>query len=181
MEQKKAFISYEADAWFERNKNYIQNYKPQADSVIQLLKKYQVNCNNVLEIGASAGYRLQGIKEELNAKKVTGVEPSAMAIAYGNRHYPSVNLINTTADSLGMIPEGSVELVIMGFVFYVIDRSLVLKAISEIDRVLSNGGHLVLVDFFSETTLKNKYHHIDDFNAYSFKQNYDEIFSATKL
>lgn len=71
---------------------------------------------------------------------------------------------------------------IVGFVFYVIDRSILPKVISEIDRVLRNGGILIIVvDFFSESSLKNVYYQIKDFKAFSFKQNYDEVFTSSKL
>lgn len=47
--------------------------------------------------------------------------------------------------------------------------------------MLRNGGILIIVDFFSESSLKNVYHHIKDFKAFSFKQNYDEVFTSSKL
>lgn len=180
MEQKKAFISYEADAWFERNKALIEDYNSDDDQIIKLLKAYKINCESVLEIGSSAGYRLQGVKDILGAKKAIGVEPSKLAIEYGQSQFPEINFIETTADDLILVEDQSIDVVIMGFVFYVIDRGLVIKVMAEIDRVLKDKGHLILVDFFAETTLKRKYHHIDSFGAYSFKQKYDEMFTATK-
>ena len=72
-------------------------------------------------------------------------------------------------------------MLIVGFVFYVIDRPLLLKVISEIDRVLSKNGLLIIVDFFSEIPKMNTYHHIKDFQAFSYKQNYHEIFLSTKM
>jgi ubiquinone/menaquinone biosynthesis C-methylase UbiE len=70
---------------------------------------------------------------------------------------------------------------IVGFVFYVIDRELLFQSIAEIDRVLKNGGFVVIIDFFSEKTLKNNYAHISEFQAYAFKQQYEDIFTSSHL
>jgi len=71
--------------------------------------------------------------------------------------------------------------VIVGFVFYVVDRNLLIKSIAEIDRVLKNNGVLILIDFYTENAVKNNYHHISEFDAYTFKQRYDEVFTSTQL
>lgn len=179
--QKAAFITHEADAWFERNKEYLKNYSAQNDKVTSLITEYNLKPNNLLEIGCAAGYRLNGIKSLYNDCNVFGIEPSKKAISYGQQNFPSVNFCEGTADNLNVYGNESMNVVVVGFVFYVIDRNIVFKVVSEIDRVLKNGGILIIVDFFSETSLKNEYQHIKDFKAYSFKQNYDEIFTASKL
>jgi len=179
--QKNAFIGYEADAWFERNKEYLENYSAKDDKVTNLIREYNLNPKSVLEIGCAAGYRLDGIKSFFNDCDVFGIEPSKRAIEYGRKHFERVNFNEGTADDLGKYANASKDVVIVGFVFYVIDRNIVFKVVSEIDRVLKNGGILIIVDFFSESPIKNEYQHIKNFNAYSFKQNYDEIFTSSKL
>lgn len=178
---KVSFLSYEADAWFERNQSVINNYKAQNDRVLELIKNYGLQPKKVLEIGCSAGYRLNAIKELLPEAEVFGVEPSARAIEFGQKMYDQVNFFHGTADDLSGFENDSLDVVVVGFVFYVIDRNILLKVIAEIDRVLKNGGILIIVDFFSESSLKNIYQHIEEFNAYSFKQNYEDIFIATRL
>jgi ubiquinone/menaquinone biosynthesis C-methylase UbiE len=179
--QKQAFLTYEADAWFERNKEYLSHFDNKTDSVISLLSSYGLTGGKVLEIGCSAGYRLEGIRTELRAQKVFGIEPSGKAIEFGREKFPEINFVQGTADNLEAFATGSMDIVIVGFVFYVIDRDIVFKVIAEIDRVLRNGGILVIVDFFAETAIKNSYQHIKDFTAYSFKQNYDEIFTSSRM
>ena len=180
--QKNAFLEYEADAWFERNKKAIESYSTDRDRVVSLLKFYKIKANNILEIGCSAGYRLNGIAdvfgEEVN---VFGIDPSSIAIEFGKKKYPRVDFTKGTADNLSEYDSGSMDVVIVGFVFYIIDREIFFKTVSEIDRIMKNGGVLIIVDFFSEAALKNVYEHIKDFKAYTFKQNYDEIFTASKL
>jgi ubiquinone/menaquinone biosynthesis C-methylase UbiE len=179
--QKKAFLEYEADAWFERNKEYLQTYSTTKDEVVKLMHAYGLNPGSLLEIGCSAGHRLNGIKGIYPDCHVSGLEPSGKAVEFGKKNYKDIHLVNGTADNLEKFKEGSVDVVIAGFMLYVIDRNVLLKVVSEIDRILNNGGVLILVDFFSVTTLKNEYQHIKEFKAYSYKQNYDEIFTSTKL
>lgn len=180
-QQKDAFINYEADAWFDRNKELLLNYSGDKDTVISLIKNYELNPDSLLEIGCSAGYRLNSVKESFPDCIVYGLDPSAKALEYGKSHYPAVNFQQGTADNLEYYESDSMDVVIVGFVFYVIDRNIFFKVIAETDRVLRNGGILIIVDFFSETSLKNSYQHIKEFSAYSFKQNYDEVFTASKL
>jgi ubiquinone/menaquinone biosynthesis C-methylase UbiE len=179
--QKNAFLSYEADAWFERNMAYLDKYSVADDNVVSLLKKYRLQPQHVLEIGCSAGYRLDGISKQFKGTLVSGIEPSTKAIEAGRKKFPAVTFVQGTADNLQEFMTGSMDVVIVGFVFYVIDRNIIFKVIAEIDRVLTNGGILVIVDFFAESALKNAYLHIKDFSAYSFKQNYEEIFTASMM
>jgi ubiquinone/menaquinone biosynthesis C-methylase UbiE len=178
--QKKAFLEYEADLWFERNKKVVENYKIEEDLVFNLLKKYDISPEKILEIGCSSGYRLNGLKGFYPNADIYGIDPSNSAIAYGKELYPHVHFDRATADQLPYLTK-QFDLVIVGFVFYVIDRELLLSSISEIDRVLSDKGFLIIVDFFSEKSLKNEYAHISDFKAYSFKQKYESIFTETHL
>lgn len=179
--QKNTFIQYEADSWFERNKEIILNYNDLDDKVLKLVKDYNIKPSHVLEIGCSAGYRLNALKNNYPEAEVFGIEPSLKAIEYGRNKYREVKFIHGTADDLSEFESQSLDVVIVGFVFYVIDRNILFKVIAEIDRVLKNGGILIIIDFFSETTLKNLYHHIDEFEAYSFKQNYEDIFTGSKM
>lgn len=179
--QKESFLAYEANAWFERNLSVIEKYDANRDRVITLVKEYNLRPTKILEIGSSAGYRINALKTIYNDCEVYGIDPSVDAIQYGKEHFSDVNFIHGTADKLDDFQNQSVDIVIVGFVFYVIDRDILFKVISEIDRVLKNGGILIIVDFFSEKSLRNVYEHINEFTAFSFKQNYDEIFTSSKL
>ena len=180
--QKDAFLNFEADQWFNRNIEAINNFNSSEDVVCQLVKKYSLAPNNILEIGSSSGHRLNGLNEILgDGSHFYGIDPSQKAIEFGSKKFKNINLITGTADNLGMFESNSIDLVIVGFVLYVVDRNLLLKVISEIDRVLSKNGKLIIVDFFSEIPKKNAYHHIHDFEAFSYKQNYQEIFLSTKM
>lgn len=181
IKQKQAFLNFEADAWFERNKEYLAKYSSEKDEVVKLINLYNISPTKIVEIGCSAGHRLNGLKQLFPQAEICGVEPSKKAIEHGQSIYKNITYINSTADNLEKIEDESVDVLIVGFMMYVIDRSILLKVVSEFNRVLKNGGVLIIVDFFSEVPNKKEYQHIKEFTAYSFKQNYEEIFSATKL
>lgn len=177
--QKDAFLKYEADNYFLRNKDV--KYVGEDDVVLKVLREYNAQPKNVLEIGCSTGYRLHAISTFYNTAKTTGVEPSDEAIKQGQSVYPEVKFIKGTADDMATLGSASFDLVIIGFVLYVVDREILFKVISETDRVLADGGTLMIIDFFSEKPVRNHYQHIKDIEAYAYKQNYEEVFMASKL
>jgi ubiquinone/menaquinone biosynthesis C-methylase UbiE len=178
--QKNAFLGYEANAWFERNKSIVERFNANEDFIINLIKQYDISSKRVLEIGSSAGYRLNGIKEKYPNSEVYGIDPSAKAIEYGRQKYLDINLEIATADKLPF-ENDFFDIVIVGFVFYVIDRELLFQSIAEIDRVLNNNGFLIICDFFSEKPFKKQYIHILDFKGYSYKQKYEDMFTSSQL
>jgi ubiquinone/menaquinone biosynthesis C-methylase UbiE len=179
--QRKAFQQYEANQWFARNKFILYKYKGENDFVSSIITQYRINPIRILEIGSSAGYRLNYLKSLFPSAKIIGIDPSTDAVQEGRKLYPDIELHVATADDLSIFEDSFFDLIIIGFVFYVIDRSLLLKVVGEIDRVLSNKGLLINTDFFSEKPIKNKYHHITEFEAFSFKQRYENIFLASEM
>lgn len=177
--QKEAFEAYEADNWYLRNKD--TTYVAEKDVVMTVLREYSASPASVLEIGCSTGYRLNAISSSFPGVRVSGIEPSEKAVAIGREKYPQINFVNGTEDDMSAFGSASFDLVIVGFVLYVVDRHLLFKAVAETDRVLKDRGILMILDFFSEKAVRNPYHHITDIEAYAFKQNYDEIFTASKL
>jgi ubiquinone/menaquinone biosynthesis C-methylase UbiE len=177
--QKDAFLTYEADKYFLRNKEV--KYVSEEDVAIKVLQEYKFEPTNVLEIGCNTGYRLHAISSLYQGVNTTGVEPSKEAIVLGQQLYPQIEFVRGTADDMSKFPSAAFDLVIIGFVLYVVDREILFKVISETDRVLANGGVLMIIDFFSEKPIRNPYTHIKDIQAYAYKQNYEEIFVASKL
>jgi ubiquinone/menaquinone biosynthesis C-methylase UbiE len=182
--QKNTFLEFEGDNWFDRNIDSINsNFDYENDIVYRTLLKHKLNPSSILEIGCSSGHRLNGLKKLYGENNVEyyGIDPSKKAIEYGLSKYNNINFNIGTADKLSSFVTDSMDIVIMGFVFYVIDRILLLKVISEIDRILKNDGILIIVDFFSEIPKKIRYHHINNDNFFTFKQNYYEVFISSKI
>jgi ubiquinone/menaquinone biosynthesis C-methylase UbiE len=176
--QKEAFLHYEADNYFNRNRGV--SYVPEKDVVINLLKEYNYAPQRVLEIGCNTGYRLEAIRDQFGSF-VAGIEPSQEAIDKGKQQYPEVPFVRGTADDLSTFSNATFDLIVIGFVLYVVDREMLLKSIAETDRVLKDGGSLMIIDFFTERPVRNAYQHIQEMEAYAYKQNYDEIFTATQM
>jgi ubiquinone/menaquinone biosynthesis C-methylase UbiE len=179
-QQKKAFLETEADNWFTRNQEALSVYDPAKDCILHILKQYSIPFKNVLEIGCSEGYRLSAIQSNFPQVNAYGVDPSGAALASGMEKFPGINLRKGTIDDLGTFPE-KFDLVIVGFVFYVVDRSLIFKTLAEIDRVLADNGFLVIMDFYTNSPVKRPYEHIKDFPAFTYKQHYEELFTASHL
>jgi ubiquinone/menaquinone biosynthesis C-methylase UbiE len=179
--QKDAFLESEANDYFARNQAILKNYSTEKDSVLKTIQDYKCVPKRVLEIGCNAGYRLNGLKIIYPECEVYGIEPSGDAIDYGKNNYQDIFLIQGMADDLSIFEDGFFDLVIIGFVLYVVDRNLLLKTVSEIDRVLANKGVLLNIDFFAQTPSLNAYTHINSMEAYTYKQNYDEVFLASRL
>lgn len=177
--QKDLFLASEGDQYFARNKEY--KYKSEDDTVLKVLQEYKHHPERVLEVGCNMGYRLDAISSVFPETSVTGIEPSLEAVTYGRNKYPQINFVRGTADDMSCFGPASFDLIIVGFVFYVVDREMLFKVISEIDRLLTNGGVLMIIDFFSEKPRRNPYTHIKEIEAFAFKQNYEEIFVASQL
>jgi ubiquinone/menaquinone biosynthesis C-methylase UbiE len=181
---KNAWSNYEGNAWFERNKHIINKFTGVCggnDFVINVLENHNMlSTNKILEIGSSAGYRLNSIKEKHPKCELYGIDPSTSAIEFGKANYRKINLTLGTVDELPF-EKDMFDVVIVGFVFYTIDRELLFQSVAEIDRVLKNTGFLIIVDFFSQKALRNQYAHICEFQAYAFKQRYEDIFTSSHL
>jgi len=181
--QKNIFLEKEADSWFDRNLSALTQYSIEKDPVAKEMLKYvPTSFNlNILEIGCSSGQRLQAMKNKSPQLNVYGIEPSKKAIDYCKTHNKDVIISEGTVDDLSVFATSFFDVVIVGFVFYVLDRELLFKSISEIDRILKQEGYVIIIDFFANKPHKNPYHHINEQIMFSYKQDYADIFTSSKL
>ena len=98
----------------------------------------------MLDIGCSAGHQLARLVKE--SAEGYGIDPSEKAIWAGKNKYSNLNLQRGVAHILDF-DEEFFDIVYLTFVFHWIDRSYLLKTVAEIDRVLRNGGRLIIADF----------------------------------
>ncbi len=176
MKQLEVFKKYEADRWYERNK---ESLKPKDDIVIWLLENYGVLKaeSSVLEVGASNGWRLARIYEKYKCKAVA-VEPSKKAVEEGKKVFPFIEFYNIALEEMDF--ENSFNVVIVNSVLHWIDRKNLLHAIARIDRALKEEGYLVIGDFQMPIFIKNPYHHTQE-ELYTYKQAYKELFLSSGL
>lgn len=167
---KETFLLVEGDNFFNRNHEHFNIVN---DVIIKNLK---INENsNILEIGCSNGWRLSYLKKQNTTCNFYGIDPSKKAI--NSNVDNEINLSVGTCDDLQFEDE-YFDVILIPFVFMYIDRKLLLKSIGEIDRVLKNGGKLMITDFYPNKPRKNSYKHID--GMYIYKQKYFDIFISTQ-
>ncbi len=172
------FEATEGDKWFERNKSCLTTVDPERDLPLKLLDLYNLRPRSVLEVGASNGFRLARISERYGAE-VTALDPSAEAIADGRARFPRVRFVRGSAYAIPL--SRLFDLVIVNFVFHWIDRSHLLRSVAEVDRVLMDGGFLIVGDFFPSTQTKVRYHHLPEQEVYTYKQDYAASLLASGL
>lgn len=171
--QRKIFLEFEGNNWYNRNKSILLKFDPNYDFPIKLIELYQIKPNNVLEIGCCFGYRLNYINKIFRAK-CFGIEPSLKAVEEGEKRYPNIKIIQGTFSEIPL--DEKFDLIITNFVFHWIDRGLLAKCVNEIERLLLPGGYLIIGDFFPKYPKKNKYHHLPKEDIWTFKQNYSKLF-----
>jgi SAM-dependent methyltransferase len=176
--QDKIFAAFEGNRWFARNKAALQHYESEADMPLRLLALYDLSPKRVLEVGAANGFRLATLATRYGAR-VVAVEPSTDAIADGRATFPSVEFVHGEARALPL--RDSYDLVIINFVLHWIDRCHLLRVIAEIDRVVADGGYLLIGDFCPSHPTKVPYHHYTETAVYTYKQNYAAPFLASGL
>ncbi len=172
-QQKKLFLGTEGDAWFSRNKQALSGRKAQDDAVLKTIAALGISPKSALEVGCADGWRLRGL-EELTGAACSGVEPSAQAIAEGLKLAPGHVLKVGTADALDFA-DGSFDLLIYGFCLTYCDRKDLFKVAMEGDRVLKDGGHVLVYDFCTDIAYRNAYSHKPGY--YCYKMDYAKLFS----
>jgi SAM-dependent methyltransferase len=179
LDQGQIFTRSEGDQWFKRNKSTLDRLDPETDLPLKIIELNRLQPRSVLEVGAANGFRLAAISERYGAKAVA-VEPSADAVNDGKVKFPSVQFVRGEISAIPL--RQSFDLVIINFVFHWVDRTRLLRSIAEIDRVLENGGFLIISDFYPSYPTKVRYHHLpESSDVFTYKQNYSEPFLASGL
>lgn len=168
--QKEIFLSSEGDAWYQRNKQVIN--QKESDCIIDCIEELNLSPKNILEIGCSNGYRLNKLNQKYNSY-CFGIDPSLEAVKEGKLIFDKISLDQGTADSLNFA-DNKFDLVIIGFCLYLCDRNDLFKIASEVDRVLSDKGFVVILDFEPPFPYKNNYKYID--GVFSYKMDYSSMF-----
>jgi len=177
--QDEVFKAGEADRWFDRNKHAIERLRDD-DVPLRLLELYKLAPASVLEIGAANGYRVAELARRTGAKGVA-IELSKSAIEDGRARFPHVEFHQGEACALPLVADTTFDLVIVHFVLHWIDRKNLLRCVAEIDRVVADGGYLLVGDFHPWHAARNKYHHLPDAGVMTYKQDYAQIFVASEL
>lgn len=150
MRQADAFLAGEGAAWLERNRDKLGAHDPVSDMITSI----GITPTSILEIGCANGWRLDRLRERFDCRAV-GVDPGAT----GHDRYVTRGV--ATALPFDAMPP--FDLVIFGFCLYLIDPEDYFTVAAEADRVLADGGYLVIHDFNfeSDVAYKRAYAHRD--------------------
>ncbi len=188
LNEKDVFLNGEADAYFTRNKNTMVA-KGEVSYSTKLLVEFLKNQNKcldfwkdkeILEVGVCYGYNLKYLQDNLGTI-CYGIEPSALAVEFGKEKYNKemaekniqLQLICGTSDELPY-KDLKFDVVILGFCMFWVDRKYLMKTVSEADRVLKEGGYLVIVDF--DTFIPYKKDNVHNPDAWTYKMQYINLF-----
>lgn len=174
--QKDVFlVGGEGDRYFQRNfSKYLEGAVQEIPRHLQFLSKFIRKGDKVLEIGCATGINLQRMRN-LTGCEGYGVDPSGDAIIQGRSAFPELVLEVGTADELPFF-NGYFDFVLFGFCLYLVDRSLLPKAVSETDRVLKDKGFLAITDFDATVPIMRPYRHVP--GMFSYKMDYSKLFTA---
>jgi SAM-dependent methyltransferase len=178
-DQDEFWSADEGDRYYARNRDALKSKRADTDPAIGLVRAHALQPDNVLELGCADGWRLELMRRESGCRAV-GVDASAGAIEAGRADYPDLELhVGTLAEV--PIEDRRFDLVIVYFVFHWNARETLLRACSEVDRLVADGGHLIVGDFLPDRPHRRVYHHAADAGMYTFKQDYAALFGATGL
>jgi SAM-dependent methyltransferase len=179
MYQDRIFLDSEGNHWFERNLPALENFDPEKDLPLKVIELYRLKPHRVLEIGGANGCRLAAIRTRYGTEGLVVVEPSSKAIHDGRSRYRFIKFVRGVACDIPL--RESFDLIITNFTFHWIDRMSLLKSVAEIDRLLDDGGFIVIGDFLPSNQLKVPYHHLPEHRVFTYKQDYSAPFLASGL
>lgn len=175
--QREAYLNGLGDNWYYRNKESLGGKTD--DPVEKLLSMVEHgNLKTILEVGCANGWRMAKLKRE--GLEVFGIDPSKAGISEArktieyNTEKADFNFQVGTADYLPW-PDGMFDCVIMGFCMWAMAPEDWFPAVSESDRVLKNGGLLIIHDRFSARPIKRLYPESEDEEMFQYSYDWKKL------
>lgn len=173
--QRDIFLKNEGNNYLSRNKEvYTNEVELEGNELFKACDNYLKPGFKVLEIGCCNGKNLNRYTQLLELDAY-GIDPSNEAIELGKKQYPQLTLKVGTSDLLEF-EDAYFDMVIFGCCLCLVDRKLLMKSISEADRVLKNKGILSIIDFDVNFAKKNPYKHVD--GLFTYKYDYSKLLSC---
>jgi len=175
--QETAFVTKEADAYFERNAPATLVPAPPDHRVLSTLRRIGLPKRGVLvDVGGGTGQLAAGFLEAYPGWSAKVIEPSRRAIEAGKKAFPTVDFREGSISKPDDLAFEPADLVIVSGVFCWIERALLSRAVSNVDLICRNSGFLVICDFDAPFPRANPYKHHN--GLFTFKQDYAGIFCA---
>ena len=168
------FTKIDANNWFNRNKDKIQN-----TNLIDIITKQYFNNYidtnkklKILEIGCGNGFRLSEIQKYSN-HLLTGIDLSEKAINEGKSNYPYINFIHGDINDIDLTD--TYDVIICGFFLYYIAQQNLDNIINKINKNLNNNGKLIIIDFYSKNYVEKNCIHRE--NLIMHKMDHSKLFT----
>jgi cyclopropane fatty-acyl-phospholipid synthase-like methyltransferase len=102
---------------------------------------------SVLEIGCTTGFRLDKAQRAFGAQ-CAGLEASDSAVTEGAEKYPKIDIRQGVApQDLNQWSGSKFDVVVVGHLMYLLPRSVLFEFAAQVDSLLADNGHLIVVDF----------------------------------
>lgn len=170
MKQSIIFLKGEAARWWDRNRDKIDPYN---DPVIKAIEVAGIRPQRVLEYGCADGWRLCLLDERFDLDRCVGVDPLGEGMPYWPKE---IRIHKLTCDAKLLYSRGEFDLIIFGFCLYLCDREDLFGIVCEADRLLMDGGHIIIHDFntYVEPAFSRVYEH--DTRVKSYHMNHGNMF-----
>lgn len=121
---------------------------------------------SVLEIGCTTGFRLDKAQRQFGAT-CCGLEASPAAVKEGRERYPLVDIRQGVAPAdLSQFSGSTFDVVVVGHLLYLLPRSDLFEFAAQVDSLLGENGHLIIVDFIYHRDTVATYAHQDSLQLY---------------
>lgn len=163
--QQEAALQRDGDGYHKRNHAGIGTIADPVFDALTLIHSVRP-IYSVLEVGCTTGFRLNKVNKSFGAVAV-GVEVSPASVAEGRDLYPNIELIQGLAPRDLPSPDTrTFDVVVLGHFQYLLPRSDLFEVAYRVDRLLTDGGHIVATDFFFNTPMSTEYAHTSDLEVF---------------
>ena len=175
-DQTETFRLDEGDNWFRRNEAALDlNHRDHVfDMIVRANETFDIR--SVCELGCSNGWRLAALADTIpSLERLSGSDLSGAAIEQGKARWPGLDLRMGSLDHPGF--DEQFDLVIVSFVLHWVARERLAASINAIDAMVRDGGSLIIADFLPDHPCARPYHHRNDVEIYTYKQDYRRCFT----
>lgn len=151
MSQRDIFVAAEGEAWLKRNESKLTG---ENDPVIAAIDTYKIKPEKILEVGCANGWRLKLLEKKFKTARCLGIDPGIGDRTIRGRLFVEFG----TAEYIDCA-DASVDLLIYGWCLYLTDPEDYFKIAMEGDRVLQDGGFIIVYDFHADHPYKTPYKH----------------------